>query len=480
MHRNTKYFPGFHHCLFGRKPVTKGAQLARTARRADALCLTQLHTLFEGVLPSWLATFKTARGSNSRHCTYTTLVSFWAFLSQVLDPDGSCRRAVTRVQTLCSALGLALPDEDTGAYCVARSRLPIRVLFKVFYFIGQRLGALPRDGRRIVVMDGTSIRMPDSPQNAAAYSHTPGSKPGCGFPLMQLLGLFDLATGAWLATIKSKTKAHDSRLAWKMLKHLREGDILLADRAFCSYAFIVACQARGVAVVMRLHPKRDPQLDKGRRIGANDWHVTWSRPARRAKGQHPAAHAALPATLPMRLVHMQSNAPGYRTHDIKIVTTLLDASAHSAAQIAAWYLRRWQVELYFDDIKTSLRMDTLRCKKPHNIARELLMHMIAYNLVRHLILSAEPLREIAARDALSFKGTMDRLDQWQWAIWSAPNTKQARRRRDDLLQTIADDPVIKRPGRKEPRVCKDRQNKYTLMTKPRRSYGSTDDAAHAA
>lgn len=480
MHGNTRFLPGFHHQLFGRKPVSHGTQMARKAREADALCLTQLHTLFEDVLPPWLATFKAARGTNSRHCIYTTLVTFWAFLSQVLDADGSCRRAVTRVQTLCSALGLALPKEDTGAYCIARTRLPVRVLFKVFYFIVQRLTALPRDGRRIVVMDGTSIRMPDSPENAAAYSHTPGSKPGCGFPLTQLLGLFDLATGAWLATIKSKVKAHDARLAWKMLKHLRKGDILLADRAFCSYAFIAACQARGVDVVMRLHQARDPQLDKGRRIGANDWHVTWTRPAQCAKGQHPAAHAALPATLPLRLVHMQSSAPGCRTHDIKIVTTLLDPAAHHAMQITAWYQRRWQVELYFDDIKTSLRMDTLRCKSPHNVARELLMHMIAYNLVRHLIISAEPLRELDARGALSFKGTMDRLDQWQWAIWSAPNAKHARRRRDDLLQTIADDPVIKRTGRKEPRVCKDRQNKYTLMTKPRRRYGSEDDIAHAA
>lgn len=100
------------------------------------LCLTQLHTLFEDVPPSWLAAFKTVRGANSRHCIYTPLVTFWAFLAQVLDPDGSCRRAVTRVQTLCSVLGLALP----------------------------------REGRRIVVMDGTSIRMPDSKDNAAECS----------------------------------------------------------------------------------------------------------------------------------------------------------------------------------------------------------------------------------------------------------------------------------------------------------------------
>lgn len=480
MPATTRCFPGFHRHLFGRKPVGKPEQLQRKAREADALCLTQLHTLFEDVLPSWLATFKTTRGTNSRHSIYTPLVTFWAFLSQVLDADGSCRRAVTRVQTLCSALGLALPKEDTGAYCIARTRLPMRVLLKVFYFIVQRLTALPREGRRIVVMDGTSIRMPDSAENAAAYSYTPNQKPGCGFPLMQLLGLFDLATGAWLAAIKSKTKAHDARLAWKMLKHLRKGDILLADRAFCSYAFITACQRKGVDVVMRLHQARDPQLDKGKRIGPNDWHISWSRPTQCAKGQHPAQHAALPVTLPLRLVQVQSNAPGYRTHDIKIITTLRDPAAHHALQIAAWYQRRWQVELYFDDIKTSLCMDALRCKTPHTIARELLMHMIAYNLVRHLIISAEPMRELEARDALSFKGTMDRLDQWQWTIWSAPNAKHARRRRDDLLQTIANDPVIKRPGRKEPRVCKDRQNKFTLMTKPRRLYASIDDVAHAA
>ena len=93
-------------------------------------------------------------------------------------------------------------------------------------------------------------------------------------------------------------------------------------------------------------------------------------------------------------MQVQSNAPICHTHDIKIITTLRDPGAHHALQIAAWYQRRWQVELYFDDIKTSLRMDALRCKIPHTIARELLMHIIAYILVRHLIISAEPMREL--------------------------------------------------------------------------------------
>lgn len=96
MRRNTtKFLPGFHRQLFGRKPVSSGSLLARKAQQADTLCLSQLHTLFENVLPLWLATFKASRGTNSRHCIYTTLVTFWAFLSQVLDPDGSCRHDFT-------------------------------------------------------------------------------------------------------------------------------------------------------------------------------------------------------------------------------------------------------------------------------------------------------------------------------------------------------------------------------------------------
>lgn len=232
--------------------------LQRKAREADQLCLTQLHTLFEDVLPSWLPCYKAAQGANSRHRVYTQLVTFWAFLAQTLDADGSCRRAVTRVQTLCSALGLDLLDEDTGAHCTSRARLPMKLLLRLNSHITEKLGALPNEGRRVLVMDGTSIRMPDSKANAALYMQAPQQKPGCGFPLMPLLGLFDLNSGAWVAAVKSKGRAHDALLAWRMLRHLRGGDILIADRAFCSCAFIAACKARGVDVVMCLHQARDP------------------------------------------------------------------------------------------------------------------------------------------------------------------------------------------------------------------------------
>jgi hypothetical protein len=484
MAERTKFFPLFHRHLFGRSPVSQKRLLERKAREADKLCLTQLHTLFADVLPPWLTSYKRTEGSNSRHRVYTPLVTFWAFLSQTLDADGSCRRAVTRVQTLCSALGLPLPDEDTGAYCTARARLPMKMLLQMHSHIADRLENVPRKGRRVLVMDGTAIRMPDSKANAAVYKQAPQQKPGCGFPLMPLLGLFDLHGGTWVAAVKSKGRAHDALLAWRMLRHLRKGDILLADRAFGSYAFIAACKARGVDVVMRLHQARDPQVEKGKRIAEDDWQVTWSRPLKAPQGRftamHKAIHTALPATLELRLVKVRSTSPGFRTQELQIITTLRDFRAHSATQITSWYQQRWQVELCFDDIKTSLRMHAFRCKSPHMVVRELLMHMIAYNLVRYLIACAESMREIEAKGTLSFKGAMDRLDQWQWVVWSAPSGRQARQRCDSLLQSIANDEVPPRPGRKEPRVCKDRQNKYTFMTKPRHLYTLQDDLAHAS
>ena len=480
MENKTRFFAGFHRHLFGSRPVPAKERLARKAREADRLCLTQLGVLFGGVLPDWLRKYKTGAGANSRHATYTVLVTFWAFLSQVLDPDGCCRRAVTRVQTLCSTLGLRVPSADTAAYCIARARLPMGVLLRVFSFVARRVASRPRAGRRMLVMDGTSITLADSPRNAAAYRCAPGQKPGCGFPLMPLLGLFDLATGTLLAVAKSKARAHDARLAWRLLRHLEKDDILIADRAFCSYAFIAACQERGVDVILRLHQRRNPQIGKGRRLGAGDWRVEWMRPVQCPKGQHPATHAAQPASLPLRLVKVESRRHGYRTRELSLVTTLLAPREHSAAQIAASYLRRWQVELFFDDIKTSLGMETLRGKSPHMVARELLMHLIAYNLVRHLMARAEVLREPEAPHTLSFKGTMDRFEQWQWTIWATPSVRQARARAEDMLAIIASDAVPRRPGRKEPRVVKRRPKSYTFMTKPRSQYIAADDLTHAA
>ena len=139
MKNTTRFFTGFHRNLFGSPPVPHRCKIERKAMEADRLCLTQLDVLFGGVLPGFLRTYKSQSGENSRCSTFSVLVTFWAFLSQVLDRDGCCRRALIRVQTLCSALGLRVPSQDTAAYCTARRRLPIRLLLRVFSFIVGRM-----------------------------------------------------------------------------------------------------------------------------------------------------------------------------------------------------------------------------------------------------------------------------------------------------------------------------------------------------
>lgn len=158
---------------------------------------------------------------------------------------------------------------------------------------------------------------------------------------MPVLSLFDLNSGTWIGAVKSKRRTHNALLAWRMLRHLREGDIPIADLAFCSCAFIAACKARGADVVIRLHQGLDPQVEKGRRVGDNEWHVTWNRPLKAQQGcylaKHKALHDALPATLDLRLVKVRTGSPGLRTQEVQIITTLRDRHLHSAAEIAEWY-----------------------------------------------------------------------------------------------------------------------------------------------
>ncbi|WP_050031396.1 IS4 family transposase [Verrucomicrobium sp. BvORR034] len=480
MRPSTPFFPGVSRILFGRAPSRHSSPLSQSRSKVDALCLRQLGVLLGDWLPGLIASFKPKEGDNSRERIYTLSVTFWAFLSQVLDPGGSCLRAVCRLKSLMCSHRQELPEEDTAAYCRARARLPIKLLVRASRELARRLCAGSsgsKDPRRIVVMDGTGITLPDTPANREAYAYGPSQKPGCGFPLMKLVGLFDLSTGAWLATVKRGRRIHDSTMAWRLLKHLRAGDILVADRGFCSYAFIAVLKQRGIDVVMRMHHSRQCDLRKGRRLGKSDSVQRWSKPQRIGKSAATVHFKDLPPQLEVRVTRFDVSIKAHRTRQIWLVSTLLDAGQWSSSAIASLYLRRWQVELFFADIKTTMGMDMLRTRSPHMVARELLMHMIAYNVVRLMMARAQPLRELGSSGVLSFKGSRDRLDQWQWCLWSASSARQSRMRLTEMLQSIADDPLLERPHRREPRCKKRRPKNYQLMSKPRHEMSETPHRA---
>jgi len=157
--------------------------------------------------------------------------------------------------------------------------------------------------------------------------------------------------------------------------------------------------------------------------------------------------------------------PGFRTQKLVLVTTLLDAQTYSAEALGQLYFRRWAVELFFRDIKTTLGLDVLRCRTPAMVRKEIGMHAIAYNLIRALMQDVAHCHQLSAQ-RLSFKGTVDALRQWR-ELFENKSPTQTNQLRRLFYQSLATDLLPQRPERSEPRVVKRRPKNFRLLTQPR-------------
>jgi hypothetical protein len=433
--------------------------------------LSHLAALFEEKIGPHLL-LQAATGPNSRQRIFSLPVTFWAFLSQILSPHSTCREAVRKVAALLHLEHNRQIDADTGAYCQARSRLPLALLEK----IGRRLAnALDNNtpaanlwqGRLVKVVDGTTLSMPDTAANQKRWPQPNSQKQGCGFPMIRLVGLFSLASGALLQTVTDTFFSNENNLFERLFMFLDAADVLLADRNFCSYGNLSALLSQKVDVVMRMHQSRPADFRKGKALGKNHRLVCWQKPTKKTRAITQQQFDLLPAQITLRMVRLHINAPGFRTHHIVLVTTLLDTRLYPAQALFELYRRRWEVELFLHDIKTTLKMDVLRCKSPAMIQRELAMHFIAYNLIRSLMLEASLCYHVAL-DRVSFKGTVDTLRHWAPVI-AQVQAKPKRRAAliNALLLVIATDQVPLRPYRREPRAVKRRPKPFQLLNKPR-------------
>jgi len=449
----------------------------RKLGRLDSL--QELYELFGHLLPEHLLATSEA-GVNSRDRVFSTQVTFWAFAAQILSPGTACREIVRRVEAWWQeSFGAEdAPSTSTSAYCQARARLDPATLELVR---GQIAWSLERNvlteerwlgGRPVKIVDGTGISMPDTPENQALWPQSSLQALGCGFPSMKLVGLFSLGSGALLEAATGNLHVHESTLFRTLWSKLQKGDIVLADRGFCSYAAMAALQQqKGIDSVMRLHQMRKADFRSGKALGADDRLVTWQKPAQRTESWSAEEFAALPATLTLRMIRLRVAALGFRTKSVVIVTTLLDPVTYPADLLRELYGERWQVELHFQQIKTYLAMDVLRCKSPELIEREVLMHQIAYNLVRSLMQRNAHLHDVPL-SRISFKGTLDTLRHWSGLIAAAgKRPRQQAKLIDQMLDLIAADLVPERPGRSEPRAKKRRAKNYKLITKPRARMG---------
>lgn len=286
--------------------------------------------------------------------------------------------------------------------------------------------------------------------------------------MMKLVGLFCLASGAFLEVVRGTLLAHESQLFRQLWPHLHSSDVLLADRGFCSFFSINALRQRGVDSVMRLHQRRRVDFRCGKRLAKNDILLNWTKPARRPGTLSAEEFNALPDSLSLRQIKLQPKIKGFRIQTIILVTTLLDPKAFPAQALGELYFQRWSVELHFREIKTLLGLDVLRCLSPQMVHKELLLHLIAYNLIRCLMQQAAISHQLDL-SRISFKGTLDTLRHFADVIRAAnAKPKQQAQLYHEMLRLIALDQLPIRPQRSEPRAKKRRPNNYQLLTKPRK------------
>ena len=467
-HSSTPFFSALFPLLFGRPPCRELKALQTRASGSDSI--SELRKALGQFVPDALLGRHTQSG---RDRLFTPLVTFWAFLSQVLSPQSACRDAVRKAQAWWS-LGRRLPvSTNTSAYCQARSRLSEPTLLAIHRQTAQRLECnVPTDslwlGRRVKVVDGTTCSMPDTAESQKAYPQPGSQKPGCGFPMMKLVGLFCLASGALLEVVRGTLRVHESQLFRHLWPHLNAGDVLLADRGFCSFFSLSSLQERGVDGLMRLHQRRRVDFRGGKRLGPEDIVLNWTKPAQRPETLSAQEFSALPDSLSVRQIRLHPNIKGFRVRTIVLVTTLLDPIVFPAQALGELYFQRWSVELHFREIKTLLRLDILRCLSPQMVHKELLLHMIAYNLIRCLMQQAAICHQVDL-SRISFKGTFDTLHHFADVIRAAAaKPRQRAQLYSEMLRLIALDQLPIRPLRSEPRAKKRRPKNYQLLTKPRK------------
>lgn len=405
---------------------------------------------------------------------YTPATTLWAFLSQVLfkDEQRSCVAAVARVAVLLVSLERGPCSSNTGAYCRARNKLPEKIIHRLTVDVAEGCekevdAEWLWHGRHVRLVDGTTVSMPDTPENQQTYPQPRTQKKGLGFPIARMGVLLSLATGmimdAALGPYLGK-ETGETALLRKLLARFRPGDILLGDRYYCSYFMIALFIGAGVDFVTRIHQRRPVDFRRGRRLGSGDHVVEWRRPEKPAwMDQH--VYDQMPTSIHVREIHVHVGQPGFRIESLVVVTTLRDANAFPREDISELYGRRWLAELDIRAIKITMGMDVLRCKTPSMIHKEAWTCLLAYNLIRRAMLQSAHGSGQSPRQ-LSFAAALQGIAA-NWQVIVLCRDPVAANLVDTALKHMADYIVGDRPDRIEPRAVKRRPKPHDLLTQPR-------------
>lgn len=399
---------------------------------------------------------------------YDPFVTLWIFICQVLDPDKSCKNAVSQVLSLLSDSGQPLPSDDTGAYCKARKRLSLGFIISLFRHVGQVLHQKPNGqflwcNRPVFLVDGSTFSMYDTPQNQQDFPQPKNQHKYHGFPVARILGIFCLATGALIDAAIDSFWVPEIKLFRMLYSRLKSGDVALGDRLFGSYGDIALLSQRGIDCVFRMHHLRKADFRKGKRLGFHDHIVTWTKPKKGTTHLEPELYAQLPEIMLVREIRYTINIKGYRTKVVTLVTTLLDHHIYTYELLAELYGLRWQVEVNLRHLKTVMSMEHIQSKTPDMVRKEFYIHLLAYNLIRATLWESgikhniDPLK-------LSYKGGLQHFLNFAPIL---ATTKDIEIVYSVMLTIISQGKLLERPFRVEPRMVRTKKETFPRLNRPR-------------
>ena len=467
MHTPTPFFPSWRAQL-----APMGSRVAQTVKTVRSYTLCQLEERFGACLPQTLFP-KAAGHTNSRDRLYTRWRTFWSMLWQGFNPKASGREVVRQLQALFELHdgpqhlrrgrrllpGQSPPARERISQGAGRHR-PSRRPGSPHPDLAPRP---PGQGRRWHHPD--LDRHPQKPGRLSALQ-----SPEPNFPMLRLVVLFSLLSGAILSLAAGNLHTAELPLFSQLLDQLVAGDILLADRGFGNFILLALLQKlnRGVDFIGRSARHVDGRR-RLKRLGPQDWLVQWQRSPNPSLWLPLAQWLALPKQMTVRMVRGSLYCKGFRVRQVTLVTTLLDPQLYPAQEILQAYLRRWRLEMCLDDLKTTLEMEMLRSRSPEMVQREIYAHLIAHNLIRYTMAQAAT-QQTVPLERISFKGTLDALRQFTHAMSQARTKKKRRQLWTKLLETLAADLVPERPDRREPRAVKRKKNKYPRLSAPRHQF----------
>lgn len=277
-----------------------------------------------------------------RECVYSPLVTLWAFLSQTLCADHSCRQAVARLRAFLTADGKRPCGAQTGPYCKARQRLPENVCARLARDVGEALHQRIEDrglltGRPIKLVDGTTVSMPDTATNQAAYPQSRSQKPGLGFPIVRW----------WCCCHWPAARCWTWRWV-DMPARTREKRRCSANcgvRCFPATWWWETAISRPIGI-WRCWRCAASTVSTGNitcgsamlacRLGPGDWLLRLPKP-QRPRWIDRASYRRIPRELLVREVRFRVRVRGWRVRQLTLVTTLCDAERYRVEELARVY-----------------------------------------------------------------------------------------------------------------------------------------------